>query len=257
MSLLITQLRQLKLTGMAEALSQQLAQPGVHQDLAFEDRLGHLVARELDSRDTRALGRRLKAAKLKLAASLDAIDFSHPRGLQRSGLLALAHGDWLARGLNLVIAGPTGCGKTYLACALGQHACLRGYSVRYFRAGRLFEQLSCAHGDGSFPRLMLQLAKTDLLILDDFGLDALNAQQRSDFLELMEDRHGKRSTLVASQLPVQHWHASIGDATLADAILDRLVHNAYKLNLKGESLRKRQGAELALAPALTSNDEMI
>ncbi|MET0105084.1 MAG: IS21-like element helper ATPase IstB [Sedimenticola sp.] len=233
------QLRTLKLTGMLDALEQQLAQPQTHE-LAFEERLALLVEREVLHRDNRRLARLLKAAKLRVNACVEDIDYRHPRGLEKAHMASLASGDWLRQSLNLVITGPTGCGKTWLACALGNQACLQGFSARYLRVPRLFEQLRIAHGDGSYARLMNQLLKTDLLILDDWSIQKMAAAQRNDLMEVSEDRHGRRSTLIASQLPVEHWHEHIGEATLADAILDRLLHGSHRLNLRGESMRKKQ-----------------
>ena len=183
-------------------------------------------------------GRLLKIAKLKLQANPEDVDYSHPRGLMKSQFAQLLNGQWLQQHHNILLTGPTGCGKTYLACVLATQACRQGYSVRYFRTSRLLEDLSIAHGDGRFSKLMQQLAKTDVLLLDDWGLEKLSLGQRNDLLEIMEDRHGSKSTLITSQLPIDQWHRSIGDATLADAILDRLLHNAHKLKLKGESMRK-------------------
>jgi DNA replication protein DnaC len=231
------QLHTLKLTGMLDALEQQLAQPKTHE-LAFEQRLALLVERELLYRENRRLARLLSAAKLRVNACMEDIDYRHPRGLEKARMASLASGEWIRQSLNLVITGPTGCGKTWLACALGNQACRQGLSVRYLRVPRLFEQLRIAHGDGSYARLMNQLLKTDLLILDDWGIQKMAAVQRSDLMEVIEDRHGRRSTLIASQLPVDHWHEYIGEATLADAILDRLLHGAHRLNLRGESMRK-------------------
>lgn len=233
----LERLRALKLTGMAEALEQQLAQPQTHA-LAFEERLALLIEREHLHRDNRRLARLLSAAKLRVHACVEDIDYRHPRGLHREQMAALASCDWIGRAQNLCLTGPTGCGKTWLACALGNQACRQGRSVRYLRLPRLLEQLRIAHGDGSWSRLMGQLARTDLVILDDWGLHKLNAAQRNDLMELIEDRHGRRATLIASQLPVEHWHELIGEATLADAILDRLLHHAHRLALTGESLRR-------------------
>ena len=230
-------LRHLKLTGMGDALEQQRAQPETH-DLAFEERLALLVDREVLHRENRRLDRLLKAARLRVPACIEDIDYRHPRGLERSRMAALASSDWIRQSLNLCITGPTGCGKTWLACALGNQACRQGLSVRYLRVPRLFEQVRIAHGDGSYGRLMNQLLKTNLLILDDWGMQKIMAQQRQDLMEVIEDRHGRGSTLIASQLPTEHWHDYIGSATLADAIMDRLLHGAHRLNLKGESLRK-------------------
>ncbi len=229
----------LRLTGMARAFEQQLAQPA-SQELSFEERFGPLLDQEILDRDNRRLSRLLKAAKLRLNACVEDIDYRHPRGIERSRMSTLASCQWVHRHQNLAITGPTGSGKTWLACALGNQACRQGLSVRYFRLPRLFETLRIAHGDGSYPRLMNQLAKTDLLILDDWGIQKIAAAQRNDLMEFIEDRHGLRSTLIAAQLPIEHWHEFIGEATLADAILDRLLHNAHRLPLKGDSMRKKK-----------------
>jgi DNA replication protein DnaC len=238
----LKQLRTLKLSGMAQALEQQWTQPQTYDDLSFDERMGLLVNQEVTSRANKRLQRLLKAARFKESACVEDIDYAHPRGLKKSQLAALLSGDWIAKKQNLVITGPTGCGKTYLACAIGHHACHQDTSVRYYRATRLFEMLTISHGDGSYLKLINQLAKTDLLIIDDWGLEKLTQSQRNDLLEIMEDRHGSKSTIVTSQLPTMKWHTYIGDATLADAILDRLLHNAHKLNLKGESMRKARAA---------------
>ena len=235
----LEKLHALRLSGMATAFEQQLAQPAF-EELSFEERFALLLDQEILYRDNRRLSRLLKAAKLRLNACVEDIDYRHPRGIDRSFMSALASCQWVQRHQNLCITGPTGSGKTWLACALGNQACRQGLSVRYFRLPRLFEMLRIAHGDGSYPRLMNQLAKTDLIILDDWGIQKIAAAQRNDLMEVIEDRHGLRSTLIGSQLPIEHWHDFIGEATLADAILDRLLHNAHRLPLKGESLRKRQ-----------------
>jgi len=231
-------LRRLKLTGMADGLEQQLAQPATHDELGFEERLALLVDRETSYRHNNKIARLLKAAKLKLQACPEDIDYQHPRGLQKSQFADLLSSHWIHQHHNVLISGPTGCGKTYLGCVLATQACRHGLSARYFRTSRLLETLSIAHGDGRFPKLIQQLAKTDLLILDDWGLEKMSLSQRNDLLEIMEDRHGQCSTLITSQLPITQWHKAIGDATLADAILDRLLHNSHKLKLKGESMRK-------------------
>ena len=237
----LEQLRSLRLTGMADALSLQWEQPATFADLSFEQRLGILLDKEIMERENRRLTRLLQAAKLRVPACIEDIDYRHPRGLERPKMASLASCDWIAHHQNLLITGPTGSGKTWLACALGNQACRQGISVRYFRLPRLLEQLRIAHGDGSYPRLMAQLARFELLILDDWGIQKITAPQRSDLMELIEDRHGLRSTLIASQLPIDTWHEYIGEATLADAILDRLIHNAHRLALQGESMRRQLG----------------
>ena len=233
----ITQLHSLKLTGMLDALEQQQAQPHTH-DLAFEERLALLVDREVLYRESRRLERLLKGARLRIQACVEDIDYRHPRGLEKSRMASLAGCDWIRQTHNLCITGPTGCGKTWLACALGNQACRQGMSVLYLRLPNLFEQLRISHGDGSYPRLMNRLLKMELLILDDWGIQKITTAQRQDLMEVIEDRHGRRSTLIASQLPTEHWHDYIGEATLADAILDRLLHGSHRLNLRGESMRK-------------------
>jgi len=233
------QLHTLKLAGMLDALEQQQVQPATH-DLAFEARFALLVAREVLYRENRRLGRLLKAARLRVDACVEDIDYRHPRGLQKSRMAQLASGDWIRQSLNLCLTGPTGCGKTWIACALGNQACRQGLAVRYLRLPTLLEQLRIAHGDGSYVRLMGQLLKTDLLILDDWGIQPLTSPQRNDLMEVIEDRHDRRATLIASQLPSEHWHEYIGEATLADAILDRLLHGAHRLTLTGDSMRRER-----------------
>ncbi len=236
----LQQLHSLRLTGMADAFSQQLDQPNTYEELGFIERLSLLVNSEATCRDNRKITRLLRQAKLRLHAQPADIDYQTSRGLHKDTMAQLLQLDWVRHHRNLLIEGPTGTGKTFLACALGQSICEHGLSVRYYRANRLFEALTVAHGDGSFGKLLTQLAKTDCLIIDDWGLDVLSQQQRNDLLEIMEDRDGQGATLITSQLPVSHWHEAIGDPTLADAILDRLLHTATKIQLKGESMRKKQ-----------------
>lgn len=234
-------LYRLRLTGMAEAFEQQLSQPSTH-DLSFEERFSLLVDREATYRESKRLQRLLKRARLRQPqACVEDIDYRHPRGLEKRQVASLVTCDWVRAHQNLRITGPTGCGKTWLACAFGTQACRQGLSVLYVRLSRLLEELRLAHGDGSFTRRLSGISRRDLLILDDWGLKPLAQQERHDLLEIMEDRHGNRSTLVTSQLPIEKWHEYLGDPTLADAIMDRLVHNAYKLPLRGESMRKTKG----------------
>lgn len=230
-------LHTLRLTGMLQAFEEQLSQPAMGE-LSFEERFAMLVDREVLYRENRRLARLLKGAKLRVGACVEDIDYRHPRGLEKSRMASLTSLDWVRQSLNLCLTGPTGCGKTWLACAFGNEACRRGFSVRYLRLPRLFEMLRIAHGDGSYTKLMNQLLKTDVLILDDWGIQRVSAAQRNDLMEVIEDRHGRRSTLIASQLPTEHWHEYIGEATIADAILDPLLHGAHRINLTGESMRK-------------------
>ena len=230
-------LQALRLAGMARAFEDQQRLPEI-ESLSFEERLGLLVDREMTDRENRRLKTRLRQARLRQPAALEDIDFRHPRGLDKSLIAQLSSCQWLDQHHNILITGPTGCGKTFLACALAHKACREGYTVRYLRLPRLFQDLQIARGDGRYPKLLAALAKTDLIALDDWGLAPPTDEQRRDLLELLEDRHGLRSTLVAAQLPVDKWHAQIGDPTLADAILDRLIHNAHKIPLKGDSMRK-------------------
>ena len=242
----LDKLSALRLSGMHQALQEQQALPDI-DTLSFEERLGLLIDREIAERENRRLQTRLLQARLKHSACLEDLDTRTPRGLDKGLITQLATGQWIREGLNLLILGPTGVGKTWIACALAQQACRQGLTTRYLRVPRLFEDLRLAHTDGGYPKLMASLAKTDLLVLDDWGLAGLDATARRDLLELLDDRHGQRSTLVTSQRPVEHWHEVIGDPTLADAILDRLIHSAYRITLKGESMRKRQARRLTAA----------
>ena len=234
----LEKLRSLRLTGMADAFQEQLAQP--LPDLDFESRLGILIEREWYLRENRRLKRRLASAKLQQTACIEDIDFKHPRGLNKSVILELAHGQWINQHLNLLITGPTGCGKTYLACALAHKGCLTGFTSKYYRLPRLWNELKIARADGSYASWLSHMAKIDLLILDDWGLVSPDVEQRRDLLEILDDRYKQRSTIITSQLPTTHWHEHLNDETLADAILDRLLHNAIRIELKGDSLRKNQ-----------------
>jgi len=233
----IEKLYAMKLNGMAEAFKEQLQQPDM-AELPFEDRFTLLVDRQWTWKENRRMKRLLTNARLKLNGCVEDIDYRAPRELDKSLILKLAGCDWIPRCHNVIITGPTGVGETYLACALANRACRMGYPAFYIRIPRLFQDLAIARGDGSYPRLIKNLAKAKVLILDDLGLAPMSARERRDLLEVIEDRHGAASTIVTAQLPVENWHENIRDPTIADAILDRLVHNAYKINLKGESMRK-------------------
>ena len=235
----LDKLHALKLTGMAAALADQSATPDI-TDLSFEERLGLLVDREMTERDNRRMTSRLRRAKLRHNAILEDLDYRYSRGLDKGLVQSLAGCQWVKEHLNVLITGPTGVGKTWLACALAHKACREGYTAQYVRLTRLLRELTIAKGDGQYSKLLTNLAKVDVLILDDWGLMKLSAENRRDLLEVLEDRHGRRTTIATSQLPIEEWHGVIGDATLADAILDRLIHNAYKINLRGESMRKQQ-----------------
>ncbi len=235
---LLDQLQELKLTGMRQALQEQLQMPDL-EPLSFTDRLGLLVDRERTERANRRLQYRLQKARLQATACPEDLDYRTPRGLDKTLLQHRLGGRWLVEHLNCLITGPTGVGKTWVASALAQQACRLGYSARYVRLSRLLPDLALARADGRYPKLLRDYAKTQLLILDDWGLAPLTAEGRRDLLELLDDRYNRQSTVVTSQLPVAAWHAYLNEPTLADAILDRLVHNAYTLNLTGESMRKR------------------
>lgn len=238
-------LHQLRLGGMADALEIQLNQPNTYDELGFFERLEMLANAESTYRENRKISRLIKQAKLRINGSLNQIDYKNRQGLSKDTVAQLSGLDWVRAKRNLLIEGPTGTGKTFVACAMGMHCCERGTSVRYYRSSRLFDALTVAHGDGSFAKVLTQLSKVDVLIIDDWGLDSLTQTQRNDMLEIMEDRHGNSSTIITSQLPVTHWHEVIGDPTLADAILDRLLHNSHKIKLQGDSMRK---AAMAIEP---------
>lgn len=234
-------LSDMRMHAFARALKDQLDNAEKYAELAFDERLGLIVDREWTEREGRSLTRRLQLARLReKAACIEDIDYRHPRGLDRSLVRRLATGDWITKHQNVIVIGKTGCGKTFIACALGHKACRDGHTAIYRRVPRLLHEIALSRGDGSYTRLLARLAKTDLLILDDWGLAPLGDQERRDILEVLEDRCGSRSTVVASQLAVKIWHEYIGDPTIADAVLDRLVHNAHRIDLKGESMRKNR-----------------
>ena len=238
---LLENLTRLRLPGFREGLKEQWENPH-YAELSFEERLGMLVDRECTRRDNSTRERRTKAARFLLPASIEDLDLSPARGLERAFVLELTQGEWIRRHLNILVLGPTGAGKSYLACALGQAACRQGFPVRYHRTSRLLHEIMLSHADGSFPKLLATMARVPLLILDDWLRDPLSVSQTRDVLEIIDDRYGRASTLVATQVPVEEWHARLPDPTLGDAILDRLIHNAYRLELRGESMRKSHSA---------------
>lgn len=236
----LDQMRSLRLDGMVHAIVEQ-ATSRAATELSFDERLTLLVQREVEWREDRRVVRLLKAAKLKVSsACIEDIDWRTSRALDRSLIATLAGGDWLRHARNLLISGATGSGKTWLACAFAHQAARSGFSMLYARAARLFDELQVAHGDGSFARRLVQLAKLDLLVIDDFAISPMGSSERNDLLELLDDRIGSRSTLITSQLPVKAWHTYLNDPTLADAILDRVVHSSHKVELKGTKSMREQ-----------------
>jgi len=234
---LLDKLSQLGLTGFRAALEEQLHSPH-YAELSFEERLGLLLDIEATRRANNRLKRRIGTAKFPLPATIEDLDLSARRGLKRAQVLQLAQSEWVGHHLNILVLGATGAGKTYLASALGRAACQADYNVRYQRTSRLLQTLELAHADGSYPQLMRQLARTHLLIFDDWLRDPLSRSQARDLLEILDDRYARTATMVVTQVPVSDWHSRIPDPTLSDAVLDRLIHNAYRLELQGESMRK-------------------
>jgi len=234
---LLEKISQLKMSGFRSALEEQLQNPQ-YADLSFEERLGLLVDIEITRRSNNRRQRRIKSARFPLQATIIDLDLSQKRGIKRSLVLELAQSEWVRRHLNLLVLGATGAGKTFLSAALGRAACETEFTVRYLRTSRLLQSLELARADGSYPQLLRSLARTQLLIFDDWLRDPLSRSQAQDLLEILDDRYGRSSTLVSTQVPVAEWSSRIPDPTLADSILDRLVHNAYRLNLIGDSMRK-------------------
>ncbi len=233
----LDKLQKLKLAGMLSALQEQESVSDI-RSMPFEERLGLMVDREMTERENRRMQTRLRMAKLKQNSAMENIDFKTARGLDRSVIMKLADCEWVKEHMNVLITGATGLGKTYLACALANKACREGYSSYYIRLTRLFQELDIGRADGRYAKMMRQFAKADVLIMDEWGLSSLTDQHRRDLLEILDDRYKLRATIIASQLPISNWHEAIGDPTLADAILDRVVHNAYKINLSGKTMRK-------------------
>lgn len=231
------QLKKLKLQGIIDAIEEQNEDP-VFEAMAFEDRMAHCIDKQIIYHENNRLNNRLKRAKLHINGCMEDIDYRQTRGLNKIEMNAFAEGNWIKRHRNIIIVGPTGTGKSFLACALAHKACLLGYQSYYVRLGRLFEQLHIARANGTYAKQLQSLAKIKVLLLDDLSADDFNAHSRKDLLELMDDRYGKLSTIVTSQFDIKRWHELIGDKTTADAILDRLVHNAYRITLKGPSMRK-------------------
>jgi DNA replication protein DnaC len=236
----MNKLYELKLTGMAEAFADQFNQPDMDR-LSFAERFGLIVDRQWTWKENNRMERYLKNARMKLNACVEDIDYKTPRGIDQSVMMSLIACDWVRRHHNIIITGPTGAGKTFLACALTNKACREGFRAFYIRSPKFSYQMALAKGDGSYGKTLNKVAKAHVLVIDDLGLTPMTDAERRDLLEVVEERHGHASTIVTSQLPVDHWHEQIGDPTIADAILDRLVHNAHKINLsmKGGSLRKK------------------
>jgi len=237
----IEKLHTMKLHGMAEAFRAQAETPDMSQ-LSFEERFAMLVDQQWLWKENRALARRLSIAKLKERGVIEDINYQHPRGLDRKLIRTLSSSEWVRQKQNLLLIGPTGIGKSWLACALAHKACRDGFVVLHKRMNELFRELAIAHADGSIGRILLKFSRVDVLLLDDFAMAPLKDSERRDLLEICDDRYQRRSMILTSQLPVAHWHEQIGDPTIADSILDRLVHNAYRIELNGESMRKQRAS---------------
>lgn len=244
MSPTMEKLRRLKLQGMARALEEQNKGSDFGR-LDFNERLGHLVDSEQIQRENQSMSRRLNRARLRHNACVEDIDYRHPRGLDKSLMKKLSSCQWIKEHHNLVITGPTGVGKSFIGCALAHKACLDGYNSAYYRAPRLFTYLEVAKAEGRYTKALQQIAKMDLLIIDDWGLTKINTREEQELLEVMEDRYELRSTIILSQIPLKDWHELIPNKTIADAVLDRIIHNAYRMELKGDSLRKTENKTTA------------
>ena len=234
----IEKLTALRLNGMADSFTLQLQQPKVN-NLSFEDRFAMIVDAQWDWKENNRMKRYLRDAKLKLPACVEDIDYKTHRGIDQSVMMRLIAGDWIKSFQNIIITGPTGVGKTFLACALANRACRNGFHSLYLRSPSFYYQMSLSKADGSYRKIMNKLSKTNVLIIDDFGIAPLTDIERRDLFEVVDERHGHGSTIITSQLPIDNWHDIIGDPTIADGILDRLIHNAHKINLKGGSMRKK------------------
>ena len=251
----IDKLRTLRLSGMARALEEQLHQPDIGR-VTFDERLAMLIDREEVNRHNTALAQRLRLARLRQAVCLEDIDYSQPRGLDRAVIRSLATGRWVAEHNNILVLGPTGVGKSFIACALGNQAARQGHSVRYQRLSRLLDELAMARAEGRYSRLLSRLCKISVLVIDDWLMAKLTGDQRRDLMEVIDDRHQRGSTLLATQIPVDRWHDQIGDPTYADSILDRLVHNAYRIELRGASMRQHR-ARLSTKETESINNELV
>jgi len=239
----LSKMQKMKLYGMLRAFNQSL-EAGMMNKVTADELLGHLIDAEWDERHNRRLQRLIKAAKFRYQASLEEIDFKLNRGLDKNMLLRFSNSSWIEKKRDIIITGPTGVGKSFLVSALGYQGCMYGFRVLYFNCSKLFSQLKLKKADGTYNKELERIQKQEVLILDDFGLHPFDAQSRLSLLEIMEDRHGRGSTVISSQFPVKSWHEIIGEPTIADAICDRIIHSAYRIELKGESVRKKYAEKL-------------